>query len=59
MKTSKRTILIPIGLLIICTSQIVAHYTKLSDFVMGATTGIGIGLMVVSLIMTKKKTASH
>jgi len=54
MKTNQAKILLVIGILFISTSQIVALYFKLSDFILGFTNGIGLGLLILSLIKTKK-----
>ena len=53
MKTQTRFLTI-LGLLVISISQIIAHYIKLSDFISGTITGIGIGLMIVSFLRSKK-----
>ncbi len=58
MKTNQGKILIASGLLIVSASQIVAHYTKLPDFISGSIVGIGIGLMIVSFLKDKKTTAN-
>nr|WP_294858587.1 hypothetical protein [uncultured Fluviicola sp.] len=54
MKTNQASLLVIAGLLVIAASQIVAHYMNLPDFVLGAVTGVGIGLMIVSFLKSKK-----
>ena len=50
MKPNQRKILIVAGLLVICSSQIAAHYTTLPDVVSGSIVGIGFGLLILALI---------
>ncbi|WP_186280179.1 hypothetical protein [Fluviicola chungangensis] len=54
MKTNHALILTILGLLVISTAQIVAHYIQLPDFIFGAITGVGIGLMILAVIKLKK-----
>jgi hypothetical protein len=58
MKTSRSRFLIAVGLLVISTSQIIAHYIGLSDFILGSLTGVGIGLMLLSFLKPKNKMAT-
>ncbi|WP_405576893.1 hypothetical protein [Winogradskyella sp. Asnod2-B02-A] len=56
--TKRRTlILISFGMFVIATSQIFSHFIELSDLMKGAFTGIGIGLLLTSLIFGNFKTA--
>ena len=57
-KTKKRKalILIPIGVFTIAIIQVLAHFTEIPDFIRGAFTGIGIGLIVMALVVGKLKT---
>ena len=56
--TKRRTlILISFGMFVIATSQIFSHFIELSDLMKGASTGIGIGLLLTSLIFGNFKTA--
>jgi len=57
MKTNHIKILIAVGLLIMSISQIIAHYVKLSDFILGSIAGCGIGLLLLSFLKTKKTSA--
>lgn len=54
MKTKKS--LLSIGLVIICISQILAHFTALPDFVLGLAMGVGIG--VILLALSKRKSTA-
>lgn len=57
----KSLILLVIGLFIIAISQILSHLMELPDFAKGSFMGIGIGLLLTSLIFGnyKKVTSSH
>ena len=50
MKVNKKILLLPAGLIIIAAGQISAHYIQMPDFVLGSLMGVGIGVMVLSLI---------
>ncbi|NJB37403.1 hypothetical protein [Croceivirga sp. JEA036] len=50
IKKRRALILLSIGLLVIATSQILSHSFELPDFVKGSFIGIGIGLLLTSLI---------
>ncbi|MEL0649818.1 hypothetical protein V6246_00205 [Algibacter sp. TI.3.09] len=56
--TTKRKTLIPmsIGMLVISTSQIFSQFMKLTDLMKGSFTGIGIGLILTSIIFGDFKT---
>jgi len=49
MKKS-RLILFVIAVLIIAGAQVLWHYTAISDFAKGSAIGVGIGLLIVSLL---------
>ena len=57
-KTTKRKalILFPIGIFIIATSQIFSYYFELPDLAKGSFVGIGIGLLLTTLIFGNIKT---
>ncbi|NCD69378.1 hypothetical protein [Mucilaginibacter agri] len=46
--------LIPIGLLIISASFVVKHFAAVPDFADGFLKGIGIGILVLSLIFLSR-----
>lgn len=46
--------LIPLGLILISISQILFRYIQASDFVKGASIGVGIGLMFIPFIKKPK-----
>jgi hypothetical protein len=49
----------PVGLLLICGSNLVNRFiTPMPDFVMGSLMGIGIGLMIMSIIKFKRSKAT-
>ncbi|RTE55457.1 hypothetical protein EHW67_02505 [Arenibacter aquaticus] len=52
----KALILLSIGILAIATSQIASQYFELPDFTKGSFIGIGIGLLLTSLIFGNFKT---
>ena len=43
-------LLVPLGLLFIVAGLLVNHFTKMPDFYQGGLMGVGIGVMIVSLI---------
>ncbi len=51
-------LLTSIGLFIIAISQIIWHFLEIPDFYNGALIGIGIGLMVFTLVNGRKKQIS-
>ena len=57
-KITKRRalILLSIGMLVIATSQIVSQFFEIPDFTKGSFIGIGIGLLLTSLIFGNFKT---
>ncbi len=56
-KINKRKTLtiLSIGLLLIAFSQIVSHFITLNDVIKGFLMGIGIGLLITSLIIRNYK----
>ncbi|MCL5129568.1 MULTISPECIES: hypothetical protein [unclassified Algibacter] len=55
--TKKKTLtLLSIGMFVIATSQIFSQFMELTDFVKGSFMGIGIGLLLTSLIFGNFKT---
>ena len=60
-KITKRRalILLSIGMLVIATSQIVSQFFELPDFAKGSFIGIGIGLLLTSLIFGNFKTVRN
>ncbi|WP_131726179.1 hypothetical protein [Chryseobacterium sp. Leaf405] len=63
MKKTKRTpkknalIIMIIGMFVIATSQIISHFVKLPDLAKGSFIGIGIGLLILSVIFGNFKTS--
>ncbi|MDX8553744.1 hypothetical protein MK851_08935 [Tenacibaculum sp. 1B UA] len=55
----KALILLSIGMLVITTSQILSHFFELPDFTKGSFIGIGIGLLLTSLIFGNFKTVRN
>ena len=55
----KARILLPIGMFIMATSQVFSCYFELPDLVKGSFVGIGIGLLLTSLIFGNIKTARN
>ena len=55
----KALILLSIGMFIIATSQVFSHYFELPDLVNGSLIGIGIGLLLTSLIFGNFKTVRN
>jgi hypothetical protein len=51
----KSLILLSIGFFIIASSQILTRYTEISDMMQGLGIGLGIGLLVTSIIGRKLK----
>ena len=51
----KSLILLSIGLLLITFTQIFSHYIELSDLAKGSLTGIGIGILLITLFIGKFK----
>lgn len=60
-KITKRRalILLSIGMIVISTSQIVSQFFELPDFANGSFIGIGIGLLITSLIFGNFKTVRN
>jgi hypothetical protein len=58
-KASKRKalMLIPIGMLVIATSQILSKFIELPDLAKGSLIGLGIGLVLTSFIFGDFKLA--
>ncbi|WP_178984543.1 hypothetical protein [Winogradskyella helgolandensis] len=54
----KALILLSIGMFVIATSQVFSYYFELPDLAKGSFVGIGIGLLLTSLIFGNFKTAS-
>ncbi len=54
---TKALILISIGMLVIATSQISSQFIELNDLAKGLFMGIGIGLLLTSMIFGNFKTA--
>ena len=54
---SKSLILLASGMAVIALSQIVSHYFTLSDMANGAFIGLGFGILLVSVMARKFKTA--
>ena len=52
----KALILVVIGMFIIATSQVFSYYFELPDLAKGSFVGIGIGLLLTSLIFGNIKT---
>ena len=55
----KAVILLSIGLFVITSSQVFSHYMELNDLTKGSFIGIGIGLLLTSLIFGNFKTVSN
>ncbi|MFT5754104.1 MAG: hypothetical protein ACI924_001331 [Flavobacterium sp.] len=55
----KALILLSIGIFIIATSQVFSHYIELPDLANGSLIGIGIGLLLTSLIFGNFKTVRN
>jgi hypothetical protein len=55
----KALFLLSIGMFVIATAQIFSHYFELPDFAKGSFIGIGIGLLLTSLIFGNFKTARN
>jgi len=55
----KAVVLISIGLFTIATSQIIAQYVEFNDLTKGSFIGIGIGLLITSLIFGNFKTVRN
>jgi hypothetical protein len=53
----KTLILISIGMFVIATSQIFSQLMELTDLMKGAFMGVGIGLLLTSMIFGDFKTA--
>ncbi|WP_162628032.1 hypothetical protein [Arcticibacterium luteifluviistationis] len=52
----KALILLSIGLFVIASSQIFSHFIELTDFTKGSFIGIGIGLLLTSIVFGNFKT---
>ena len=59
MKTKKfpGVIFISIGLMINSFVLLLSHFIKMPDFLTGSLIGLGIGIMLLSLIKSKNKAA--
>ena len=57
MKQKKNRVLLAIGLLLVCGSNLVQHIFPINDFANGFLKGIGIAFMIVSIYRMKYKTA--
>lgn len=55
MKKQDLTILLSLGLLSIGLTQIISHYLVLPDLINGLFIGVGIGLMIISLLFRQHK----
>ena len=53
----KALILVSMGICIIATSQVFSYYFELPDLAKGSFMGIGIGLLIMSLIFGNFNTA--
>lgn len=53
----KSPILIAFGLLVVATSQVIFHFTTVSDFVYGLGMGTGFGLILTGLWKLRKDRA--
>ena len=53
MKRTRKNLLLPLGLLVGSAAQVVRHYTAIPDLASGALLGIGIGLLLLSLLKAK------
>ncbi len=51
-------LLVPIGLLLVVTPSIIAHFTVLPDLVRGAIMGMGISLEIAGVILLRKNGVS-
>ncbi|WDF45340.1 hypothetical protein PQ459_10570 [Chryseobacterium sp. KACC 21268] len=58
-RTTRRNglILMIVGTFTIATSQIITHFVKLPDLAQGLFIGIGIGLLLLSLILLNFRTS--
>ena len=50
----KYRLMLPLGLLLISASMIVAHFFKIEDSYRGGIIGIGIGLIIISMIKQRR-----
>jgi len=57
-KASKKatSIIMTTGIFVIVASQIISHYVELPDLTKGLFMGIGIGLLLLSLIFRNTRT---
>jgi len=55
----KALLLLSIGMFVIATSQIFSQYFELPDFAKGSFIGVGIGLLLTSLILGNFKTVGR
>ncbi|MCX2679955.1 hypothetical protein OOZ15_08410 [Galbibacter sp. EGI 63066] len=53
----KTLILISVGMFVIATSQILSQFIELTDLAKGSFMGIGIGLLLTSMVFGNFKTA--
>ena len=53
MKINKQSILIASGIMIMGITQLISHFYKMSDTVLGVFFGIGIGILLLSVIKRK------
>lgn len=47
-------LMLPLGLLLISASMVVSHFFNINDSLRGFMVGVGIGLMITSLIKQRK-----
>lgn len=52
-----RNLLVPIGLAICCFGQILVRYASLPDFTAGVIQGVGLGLLLLALMGSRRKAA--
>ena len=50
-----RLLLLPVGMLFMSATLIISHFIKLTDFAQGCLNGVGLGIMLLSLILQKYK----
>ena len=58
MKINKQSILIASGIMILSITQLFAHFYKMHDTVLGVFFGIGIGILILSVIKRKNISAN-
>ncbi|WP_420571993.1 hypothetical protein [Kordia sp.] len=47
---NKGILLIVLGILFISVSQVISHYIKVSDFISGLCKGVGIGILIITIL---------